>query len=225
MAVVSTQEHGHANRYDLLAEAIKILDLPGAEQMKSRLEVKAAVDAAVLSFSSNFPWVGEGKFVDEYGRLREGKFTETLKWYVKLSSRFRRMYVIDDIDSCRSLFAYALIHVYDSLVRLKKIAFEEHNTAEATPNGDQLADNQPRKFQFGVLAREDIPANVYIPELLGLMASDTTTEDAGVSSIMPHPDQTGPIVSRIVVGPIRFINHVCDREGGLVKPNIRVRCF
>ncbi|KIM89155.1 hypothetical protein PILCRDRAFT_813071 [Piloderma croceum F 1598] len=116
-------------------------------------------------------------------------------------------------DSCRSLFAYALIHVYDSPVCLKKIKFEEHDSAQATPNGEQSADNQPQKFHLSVLAREDIPANVYLPELLGLMASDTTTEASGVSSIMPHPNQTGPRESRIVVGPIRFINHVCDRPG------------
>ena len=80
------------------------------------------------------------------------------------------------------------------------------------------------KFEFGIKAKEDIPTDVFIPELLGLMASDTETDHSGQSAIAPHPKQTGPREPRMMIGPLRFVNHICDKEGALVKPNIMVSC-
>ena len=80
------------------------------------------------------------------------------------------------------------------------------------------------KFEFGIKAKEDIPTDVFIPELLGLMASDTEADHSGQSAIAPHPKQTGPREPRMMIGPLRFVNHICDKEGALVKPNIMVSC-
>jgi hypothetical protein len=82
-------------------------------------------------------------------------------------------------------------------------------------------------FQFGIKAREDIRANVYIPELLGLMASDTVTDPSELSMIAPYPypTQTGPKEPRVIIGPLRLVNHTCDRDGACEKPNIKVSLY
>ena len=95
-------------------------------------------------------------------------------------------------------------------------------------NEEQQSAGLLRRYQFGIKAKVEIPEGVFIPELLGLMASDTVAEHSGLSEIMPHNDQIGPREPRILVGPLRFINHSCDVEGAIIKPNITVsspNCF
>ncbi len=69
-----------------------------------------------------------------------------------------------------------------------------------------------QKFQFGIKAKVNIPQDVFIPELLGLMATNTSTEHSQLSIITPHSKNTGPRDPRIMIGPLQFVNHLCDRE-------------
>jgi len=72
------------DRNNPLVTAIKDLRLACCIKMESRLELKASVDAAALALSSEFQWVGEGKITDKSGRVWEGKFVDTLRWYAQV---------------------------------------------------------------------------------------------------------------------------------------------
>ena|ERR1700734_1598946 len=115
----------------------------------------------------------------------------------------------------RVLSTYYLIVHEDSPVRLKKLEIK-------SPMQEHQPAGRGEKYQFGVKAIEDIPTNVFIPELLGLMASDTEADHSGLSEIAPHPKQTGPTEPRMMIGPLRFVNHICKKKGALVEPNVKV---
>jgi hypothetical protein len=63
--------------------------------------------------------------------------------------------------------------------------------------------------QFGIFAKQDIPAKVPIYELAGLLSSDSVDGDAK-SKTTSLSEMYGPNGStRVLFGPIRFVNHSC----------------
>jgi hypothetical protein len=65
--------------------------------------------------------------------------------------------------------------------------------------------------QRGIVATSHIPKGDFLWELCGVISEDVVTEST-VSSIQPHPCQNMGEGPRLLVGPIRLVNHHC-------KPN------
>jgi hypothetical protein len=63
--------------------------------------------------------------------------------------------------------------------------------------------------EFGVRACRDFLAGEYVYELAGLVPTDSSADHAGLSAIMTHVDQGETLESRVLFGPIRFVNHHC----------------
>lgn len=87
------------------------------------------------------------------------------------------------------------------------------------------------RCQFGIKARVPIPRGTFLHCLIGLMASDSKYADqVELSVITPHHDNLGPPENRILVGPLRFINHSClpnieVSTTGLILYRLKVTCF
>ncbi|KDR65068.1 hypothetical protein GALMADRAFT_82314 [Galerina marginata CBS 339.88] len=67
---------------------------------------------------------------------------------------------------------------------------------------------------FAIHATKDIIKGEYIQELLGLMPEDRTKNYTDLSTITPHPDncnndKNSSFDEKLLIGPIRFINHRC----------------
>lgn len=64
--------------------------------------------------------------------------------------------------------------------------------------------------EFNVVAKTDISKGEVLVELSGVMASDFDEEHSHLSEVTAHDKQRGPKgVGRLLVGPIRFVNHDC----------------
>ncbi|KDR65714.1 hypothetical protein GALMADRAFT_47566, partial [Galerina marginata CBS 339.88] len=64
---------------------------------------------------------------------------------------------------------------------------------------------------FAIYANKDIIQGEYIEELLGLMPEDRAEKYTDLSTITPHDDNRndGSFEEKLLIGPIRFINHRC----------------
>ncbi|KDR70301.1 hypothetical protein GALMADRAFT_144960 [Galerina marginata CBS 339.88] len=64
---------------------------------------------------------------------------------------------------------------------------------------------------FAIYANKDIIQGEYIQELLGLMPEDRAEKYTDLSTITPHKDNRndGSFEEKLLIGPIRFINHRC----------------
>ncbi|EDR01622.1 uncharacterized protein LACBIDRAFT_310701 [Laccaria bicolor S238N-H82] len=66
---------------------------------------------------------------------------------------------------------------------------------------------------FAIFATRDLVEGEILYPLMGLMASDSRAEHSRLSEIHPHPSQVklekGRMDPRVLVGPLRFINHTC----------------
>ncbi|KDR65286.1 hypothetical protein GALMADRAFT_148808 [Galerina marginata CBS 339.88] len=64
---------------------------------------------------------------------------------------------------------------------------------------------------FAIYANKDIIQGEYIEELLGLMPEDRAEKYTDLSTITPHTDNCndGSFEEKLLIGPIRFINHRC----------------
>ncbi|KII86353.1 hypothetical protein PLICRDRAFT_43942 [Plicaturopsis crispa FD-325 SS-3] len=67
-----------------------------------------------------------------------------------------------------------------------------------------------RTNQFAVVASAPIPGGVTVYEMLGLMAINDDCPHTNLSVMLPDPMQTGHQGPRIMIGPLRFVNHICE---------------
>ena len=89
-----------------------------------------------------------------------------------------------------------MLYSLDSFVGIDKISFD---------------------YEFatgGLKATRDIPALTVLLTATSSMSSDLV-EGGGHSVIEPNGKQKGPVGPRLILGPIRFVNHDC-------KPNCQV---
>ena len=91
---------------------------------------------------------------------------------------------------------YSLLYSSDSFVGIEKISFDYKSATG------------------GVKATRDIPALTVLLTATSSMSSDLV-EGGGHSVIEPNGKQKGPVGPRLILGPIRFVNHDC-------KPNCQV---
>ncbi|KAF8970779.1 hypothetical protein BDZ97DRAFT_1651914 [Flammula alnicola] len=90
--------------------------------------------------------------------------------------------------------AYAMIINPESTVKLSVIAL-----------------GPERITGFAIHANRMIKKGEQIYELVGLMPKDNKTKHSELSCVKPNPSQNqSPRVERVLFGPIRFINHVCE---------------
>jgi hypothetical protein len=74
-------------------------------------------------------------------------------------------------------------------------------------------DSPETKFGFGIRARVDLEAEEWLFELAGLVPSNACENHTWLSVIKRSNHRQ----SRLLAGPIRFINHICG------TPNVQVR--
>lgn len=67
-----------------------------------------------------------------------------------------------------------------------------------------------KKKEFGVQASRKFCKGEYIYVLVGLMPTDSLAKHTELSAMVPHKDQEETMESRVLFGPIRFINHHCE---------------
>lgn len=75
---------------------------------------------------------------------------------------------------------------------------------------------------FGIEASVDLSKGEIIYELAGLTATDSKTPHSELSAIMTHPSQGMVEKSRILFGPIRFVNHLCSNFNAEVSALINM---
>lgn len=64
---------------------------------------------------------------------------------------------------------------------------------------------------FGIVATRLIQENEYIYELPGMIAKSSRPDiQSMLSIIVPHPRQKEMIEERVLFGPLRFVNHICQ---------------
>ena len=70
---------------------------------------------------------------------------------------------------------------------------------------------QEDNLGFAIYTTRHIKRGDPIYELIGAMPGDSETPLSGLSSITPHPDQALlDLAPRLLFGPARFINHLCQ---------------
>jgi hypothetical protein len=74
-------------------------------------------------------------------------------------------------------------------------------------------DSEKTIYGFGIKARVDLEANEWLFELAGLVSTNGC-EDHTWLSVIQHSNHHQ---SRLLGGPVRFINHICS------TPNAQVR--
>lgn len=72
-----------------------------------------------------------------------------------------------------------------------------------------VLDKNGDRASFGLKAKRDIPASVFIKEACSSMSADLF-EGEGPSVILANATQSGPQGPRIILGPFRLINHDCN---------------
>jgi len=64
---------------------------------------------------------------------------------------------------------------------------------------------------FGIISRRFIQKNEYIYELPGMIAkSSRPSIQSKLSIIVPHHGQKQGKEERVLFGPLRFVNHICE---------------
>lgn len=67
---------------------------------------------------------------------------------------------------------------------------------------------------FSIRATRDLVAEEMLYPLIGLLASDSTAEHSHLSELRPHlsqvQEQAETEKPRVLIGPLRFINHACN---------------
>jgi hypothetical protein len=81
-----------------------------------------------------------------------------------------------------------------------------------SPVGLRWIEFHNREHGFGIVATAEIPEGRPIYELVGAIASGPTSNDSQLSSITTHEHSVHDKclgTSRILYGPLRFVNHRC----------------
>jgi hypothetical protein len=145
------------------------------------------------STSSNAAWYMMAtadlatKMWDEFPVLRKNfGMKETLEWFDSMINEIS----VSNLNY-RILRAYSLLIIKHSSVRLTVVG-----TYDGCP-------------EFGVKATRNLLQDEFIYELAGLIPTDGLAAHSNLSTVTPHPDQGEGTESRVLFGPIRYINHHC----------------
>lgn len=75
--------------------------------------------------------------------------------------------------------------------------------------------------EIGVMATQDLAENTLLYEVCGLLSNSVPGKGKYISSLQSDVDEE---VVRVLVGPVRFVNHCCDPNATVSRGSAKQRC-